>query len=70
MNMRRFVGWLWLLSGPPIGPTLVVLPPAGRLLCFTAAVFLETGHSPATTLTTGRQFDNIRTDFETAIMAF
>jgi hypothetical protein len=45
MNMRRFVGWLWLLSGLPIGLALVVLPPAGRLLFFTAAVFLETGHS-------------------------
>jgi hypothetical protein len=45
MNIRRFVGWLWLLSGLPIGLALVVLPPAGRLLFFTAAVFLETGHS-------------------------
>jgi hypothetical protein len=43
MNIRRFVGWLWLLSGLPIGLALVVLPPAGRLLFFTAAVFLETG---------------------------
>jgi hypothetical protein len=45
MNMRRFVGWLWLLSGLPVGLALVVLPPAGRLLFYTAAVFLETGHS-------------------------
>ena len=45
MDIRRFVGWLWLLSGLPIGLTLVALPPAGRLLFFTAAVFLETGHS-------------------------
>jgi hypothetical protein len=45
MDIRRFVGWLWLLSGLPIGLTLVALPPAGRLLFFTAAVSLETGHS-------------------------
>jgi hypothetical protein len=45
MDIRRFVGWLWLLSGLPIGLALVALPPTGRLLFFTAAVFLETGHS-------------------------
>jgi hypothetical protein len=45
MDIRRFVGRLWLLSGLPIGLALVVLPPAERLVFFTAAVFLETGHS-------------------------
>ena len=45
MDIRQFVGRLWLLSGLPIGLALVVLPPAERLVFFTAAVFLETGHS-------------------------
>jgi hypothetical protein len=44
-EVRRFVGWLWLLSGLPVGVALVVLPPSARLACFTIFVLLETGHS-------------------------
>lgn len=42
---RSFVGWLWLLSGLPVGIALIFLPPSAQLLCFVLFVPLETGHS-------------------------
>jgi hypothetical protein len=44
-TMTRFVGWLWLMSGIPIGTALIFLPPSARLFCFALFVLLETGHS-------------------------
>jgi hypothetical protein len=40
-------GWFlaWLLIGPAIGTTLLVLPSEGRIALFTTAIFLDTGHS-------------------------
>lgn len=46
-DVRRFVGWLWLLSGLPIGIALIFLPPTALLACFTLFVLLETGHNLA-----------------------
>ena len=43
--VNRFVGWLWLVSGIPVGVALIVLPPSARLICFAIFVLLETGHS-------------------------
>jgi hypothetical protein len=45
MQVRRFAGLLWGLSGLPIGLALIFLPPPARLACFTLFVLLETGHS-------------------------
>jgi hypothetical protein len=42
---RRYVAWLWLLSGAPIGLALIFLPPAVRLWIFALFVLLDTGHS-------------------------
>jgi hypothetical protein len=40
-----FVGWLWLLSGLPIGLVLMSSPPPVWIAFFTFAVFLEVGHA-------------------------
>jgi hypothetical protein len=45
LNTHRFVGWLWLLSGVPVGIVLVVMPPPARLWCFHIFAVLETAHS-------------------------
>jgi hypothetical protein len=45
MEVRRFVGLLWGLSGIPVGVALIFLPDPARLACFTLFVLLETGHS-------------------------
>jgi hypothetical protein len=42
---RRYIGWLWLLSGVPIGLALIMMPPQARFACFALFVLLETGHS-------------------------
>jgi hypothetical protein len=61
MRTRRFVGWLWLVSGLPIGAALIWLPDAWRFWFFLAAVFLETGHSlsPVALAWTHRDFRKI-----------
>lgn len=61
IEARRFVGWLWLLSGAPIGVALILLPPQGRLTLFAAAVLLETGHSlsPIVMSWVHREFRNV-----------
>jgi hypothetical protein len=43
--LRRYVLWLWLLSGIPVGIALIFLPSPARLACFTLFILLETGHS-------------------------
>jgi hypothetical protein len=43
--MRKFIALLWILGAALPAMALVLLPPQGRLLCFTLAVLLETGHS-------------------------
>jgi hypothetical protein len=45
MQTRRFVSWLWLLSGLPVGIALVLVPPQARLACFAALIAVETGHA-------------------------
>ena len=45
MSMRRYLAWLWLLSGLPVGIALIFLPPTAALSCFTIFVLLETGHN-------------------------
>ena len=47
MEMRRFAGFLWGLSGLPVGLALIFLPAPARHACFTLFVLLETGHSLA-----------------------
>lgn len=58
MTTHRYVAWLWLLSGVPIGLALIVAPPAVRLWCFVAFVVLETAHSfsPIVLAWTHREF--------------
>jgi hypothetical protein len=43
-DTRRFVVWLWLLSGLPIGLILVFAPAPIGFAFFAAAIVLETGH--------------------------
>jgi hypothetical protein len=40
-----FVGWLWILSGLPVGLLLMFSPPSVWIVFFTFAVFLEVGHA-------------------------
>src|SRR5262249_39718982 len=40
-----FVGWLWILSGLPVGLVLMSSPPPIWIAFFTFAVFLEIGHA-------------------------
>jgi len=40
-----FAGWLWLLSGVPVGLVLACSPPSVWVVFFTFAVFLEVGHA-------------------------
>lgn len=45
MNTRRFAGWLWLLSGVPVGVMLILLPPHILVPVFWTFVLLETAHT-------------------------
>jgi hypothetical protein len=40
-----FAGWLWLLSGLPVGLVLMWSPPPVWVAFFTFAVCLEVGHA-------------------------
>src|SRR5215469_8555930 len=55
---RRYVAWLWLLSGLPVGLALLLMPPLARFACFIAFVSLETAHSlsPIVLAWTHREF--------------
>jgi hypothetical protein len=58
MTTRRYVIWLWLLSGVPVGLALLFMPSTVRFACFVIFVFLETGHSlsPIVLAWTHREF--------------
>jgi hypothetical protein len=47
METRRFIGWLWLLSGLPVGIAAILLPRNATLASFALFVLLETGHNLA-----------------------
>ena len=44
MALKRYVLWLWLLSGAPIGLALMWMPPLGRIVLLTIFLLLETAH--------------------------
>jgi hypothetical protein len=44
VNARRFVGWLWLLSGIPVGVALAIVPMRVVEPVLIAGVILETAH--------------------------
>ncbi len=58
---RSYAGWLWLLSGLPVGLMLLVSPSAVRYWCFALFVVLETAHSfsPIVVAWTHREFRRV-----------
>jgi hypothetical protein len=45
LALKRYVLWLWLLSGVPVGIALMWMPPLGLIACFTAFIVLDTAHT-------------------------
>ena len=45
IETRRFAGWLWLLSGAPVGLAIMLMPPAARIWAFALFILLDTGHA-------------------------